>query len=211
MNEPRYLKVGESQQWERQEQSEGLQFYEDLKAILQEDRERGVFNPLLISATEFEQRYGDDGINDLYQWYALAMQRRERAPLEFERFIDHFFNGGSFDDPRMYGDMDNGFLLGFEKEDVFIPTHFAPKSLRGGYNLMLDLGESELLPAVMAITEDLKVTIEKMPCWHSLPEASQGIFRSFVVDKWLVYNSHPDILAKLQLLAENYDQGYSSD
>lgn len=86
----------------------------------------------LINSNDFFERYGEEMIDDIYQWYATAMQRRDREPLEKNRFISHFFKGFSTDPTYLYGDYTSGYLLGIFKNDIFIPTHFAPKTMRGG-------------------------------------------------------------------------------
>ncbi|GHV21418.1 hypothetical protein FACS189428_1820 [Clostridia bacterium] len=52
-----------------------------------------------------------DHIDEIYQRYATAMQRRYRDPLAPERFISHFFNGESLDETYIYGDFKEGFVL----------------------------------------------------------------------------------------------------
>lgn len=130
-------------------------------------------------------------LNEIYIWYSKAISRRDREPLEEERFINHF-DGGSFDPTYAYGSRETGYLLGFVKYGVFIPTHFAPKNLRGGYELVKNLGDSKDTPAVIALTEDLSSTIQKMPSWHKVDLSFMSMFREEEVEKEIVYNSHPD-------------------
>lgn len=99
---------------------------------------------------------------DVYSWYAKAMLRRDREPLSENSFNYHFFESGSLEETVAFGENNKGYLLGFKKHKVFTPTHFAPKTIRGGYELFKALGESEDIPAVLAITEDLAETLEKM-------------------------------------------------
>ena len=89
--------------------------------------------------------------------------RRDRVPLEYKRFIGHFFEGGSADISYLYGDEEGGYILGVLKQGVFIPTHFAPKILRGGFRLIDQLGYDYGTPTIMATTLDLMKTIIKMP------------------------------------------------
>lgn len=130
---------------------------------------------------------------DIYNNYAEAIQRRNREPLGAESFYNHFFSEGSFDKTFAYGDKAKGYLLGSKKFNIFIPTHFAPKSLRGGYELMQELGESQGVPSVMAITEDLGRTLDKMPSWQKLKidEVIMAYFKGELVKKEIYFNSHP--------------------
>lgn len=132
---------------------------------------------------------------ELYGWYSEAMARRNREPLSEERFLAHFFDNQNSDELAAFGEPSKGYLLGFNKYGVFIPSHFAPKTLRGGYELVKALGESEDVPAVLAITEDLGDTLDKMPAWNRL-DIGQNIisrFRDELVKKAIYYNSHPDV------------------
>ncbi len=132
-------------------------------------------------------------VDQIYDWYAAAISRRDREPLEYDRFVAHFFEGGSTEPLQAYGDMERGFLLGQQKYGVFIPTHFAPKTLRGGYDLMDTLGKSKKTPAVLAVTEDLSEMIERMPDWTKLDLGFLASFRDDSVEKDIVYNAHPDV------------------
>ncbi len=83
-------------------------------------------------------------------------------------------------------------MLGNVEHGVFIPTHFAPRNIRKGYFLIRELGESDKVPAVMAITEDLSKTLKKLPSWHIVDLKELGIFRGEEVRKDIAYNSHPE-------------------
>lgn len=141
---------------------------------------------------------------EIYSWYKNAMQRRDREPLEEGRFIAHFFEGGSTDDTFSYGDLEKGFLFGFEKYGVFVPTHFAPKSIRSGYELIKNLGESITIPAVMSITPDLTNTISKMPSWHVMDLSFLSSFRDEILNKNIVYNDHPNVKNLMLGLVSEY-------
>jgi hypothetical protein len=129
---------------------------------------------------------------EVYAWYSTAMKRRSREPLSAGRFIAHF-EGMSSDPTFAFGDGRVGYILGFVQNSIFIPTHFAPRTLRGGYELLTRLGESADIPVVMAITDDLASTIEKMPSWKKLDIDLHLPFRSELVAKKVVYNSNPRV------------------
>ena len=141
---------------------------------------------------------------EIYSWYKSAIERRGRESLEEDRFVAHFFEGGSFDETFSYGDLEKGFLLGFEKYGVFIPTHFAPKTIRGGYELIKNLGESNDIPAVMSITPDLTDTISKMKSWHVVDLSFLSSFRDEITDKNIVYNNHPNVKNLMLGLVNKY-------
>lgn len=74
----------------------------------------------------------------IYDNYAKAMKLRGRAPLGEDNFLTHFFGdedtaprGARFGEQRAFGCDKNGYLLGLEVDDVFVPTHFSPESLKG--------------------------------------------------------------------------------
>lgn len=133
--------------------------------------------------------------DDLYDWYAEAMGKRNREPLEKESFIGHFFEGNNLDQSISFGNKEKGYLLGYNKYGTFIPSHFAPKTMRGGYDLFTALGNSTEIPSVLAITEDLSETLSKMPCWHNLEIDKEllSVFRGELVKKEIMYNSHPAV------------------
>lgn len=141
---------------------------------------------------------------EIYSWYKNAIERRGREALEEGRFIYHFFEGGSFDETYSFGDLEKGFLLGYRKQGVFIPTHFAPKTMRGGYELIKELGEGHRTPAVMSITPDLTDTISKIPSWHVVDLSFLSQFHGEVLEKEFVYNSHPDTEKLLPLLVNEF-------
>lgn len=155
---------------------------------------------------------------EIYDSYAKAMSRRDREPLAEESFYEHFFNDGSLDETFAYGNSEKGYFLGFNKFNVFIPTHFAPKTLRGGYELVKELGDNQNIPAVMAITEDLGKTLDKMPSWKKI-EISEEIlsyFRGNIVKKEIYYNSSDKVKNLMvgllsEYLNESQDRGYCED
>lgn len=154
---------------------------------------------------------------EIYSWYSAAMKRRGREPLTEDSFISHFFEREGFDETFSYGDIEKGYLLGFKKFGVFVPSHFAPKTLRGGYDLLKELGEGDTMPAILAITEDLADTLKKMPSWHKI-EIDKDIlsyFRGELVKKDIYYNSHPEVQnlmmgLMLEYLNKNQEQRHFS-
>ena len=150
---------------------------------------------------------------DLYLWYSTAMERRGREPLSEDSFSSHFLEGGSYDDTFAYGEKEKGYLLGFNKFGVFTPTHFAPKTLRGGYDLFQALGDNRNIPAILSVTEDLADTLEKMPSWHKLEikKEIRSYFRGEIVKKEIYYNSNPDVKNLMWGLLMEYINKEDSD
>ncbi len=172
----------------------------------------------LASTEDFYEKNGEQGVELIHDWYSKAISRRDREPLPGENFSNHFFEGGSSDETFMYGNIDKGFLLGYLKHEVFVPTHFAPKNIRGGYDLVKELGSSQELPCVMSITDDLVKTITKMPEWKSYDLSFMSDFRGDDHEKFVVYNEHPKVKQLMMgLLAEylndsdDYEDDYDED
>ncbi len=126
-------------------------------------------------------------MEEIYEYYAAAIERRGREPLNQNSFENHFFNHGNYNESLAYGADKDGYLLGSSVDGVFVPTHFAPKTLRGGYRLMKELVDSPI-PVSLFITKDLVDTVEKMPGWKVLPFHMTVPFRDQVVEKTMVVN-----------------------
>lgn len=188
----------------REEIQEGIEVAQNRDEVGNDQERMGPMFEELESTSDFYEYEGDEGADEVYDWYQKAMRRRDRQPLERSRFFNHFFGEELFDPNYMFGDKKRGYILGMIRRGVFIPTHFAPKGLRGGYMLMKELGSSENVPAVMAITDDLAETLKKMPEWHDTEMTFPMYFRDEVQQKHLFYNSHPDIEKLLPELMKDY-------
>ena len=151
----------------------------------------------------------------IYKWYHDAMIRRDREPLGINRFINHFFTERNSDPTFAFGDEEKGFLLGFYKNKVFIPTHFAPKTMRGGYDLIKNLGESNKISSVMSVTPDLTDMISKIPAWHALDLKFLSNFRNEKVEKNIVYNDQQDtkklMIGLVSEYTNNSNIGFEND
>ena len=156
----------------------------------------------LIATNNFFERTGVE-IQEVYEWYAAAISRRDREPLNKSNFVAHF-EGMSSDPTYAFGDREKGFLLGYLKYGVFVPTHFSPKTMRGGYTLIKNLGDSSDIPSILAITEDLEETLSKMPSWKTLNVDFLSRFRNELHNKKIMYNSHPDVKNLMLGLVSEY-------
>lgn len=183
-------------------------YFAGLERIEDDDSEREGEQPLvpdgLTDTVAFSKESGDAHARELYDWYSRAMRRRNREPLSEEGFIGHFFESGSAEATYCFGDPERGYLLGVVNYGVFIPTHFAPKSIRTGYELMKELGGSEEIPAVLAITEDLAETLKKMPEWQAVDTHFLARFREELAEKQIVHNSHPGVRRLIVGLMSEY-------
>lgn len=145
-----------------------------------------------ITTDEFDRRgtqfEAGEKKDKLYDDYAAAMRMRDREPLERGSFMRHFFEGGNLEESVMFGCEKNGYLLGCEIDDVFVPTHFAPAGLKGGYRLLKGLVDEEI-PTALFITQDLVDTIKKMEGWKVLPIRMKANFRGEEVEKIMVISS----------------------
>jgi len=159
-----------------------------------------------ITFNKTKELLNNNSVSDIYEWYALAMERRDREPLSEDAFARHFFEDGSSDETFYYGDKDKGYLLGFNSHNIFTPTHFAPKTLRGGYDLFMTLSKSQQIPAILAITDDLAETLKKIPDWHELRMNQDllGNFRDQILKKVIYYNSYPHIEELMRELLHSY-------
>lgn len=138
--------------------------HEPIKEALESAPEKLEGEPLppALQNTElFAENSDPETLDSIYKWYESSMRRRNREPLPQTNFQRHFFKDGSLVPTCMYGDQNYGYLLGLRKRGIFIPTHFAPKTLKGGYNLFKELASSREVPVVTAVTEDLAQTLKK--------------------------------------------------
>ncbi|MFA6476004.1 MAG: hypothetical protein WCV68_01160 [Candidatus Paceibacterota bacterium] len=186
----------------RDEVDQGVEEALDVPLSVQEDEKI----PLgLIDTAEFFYHYGEEKADEIFGWYEKAITRRGREALGSSSFFYHFFTEGSTERNFMFGNNRDGYLLGPVRHGVFIPSHFAPRSLRGGVALMKGLGESETIPAVLAIPDDLAETLSKMPVWRKTGLSFPTLFRGQIQNKQIVYNSHPEVKGLLPLLKEDYE------
>ncbi len=171
--------------------------YEDLKQELKNEQEEELSEKEevpadLMSTEKFMELYNEEAIEKIYEWYAKAMVRREnREPLEYDSFFYHFFMEGSLEKSYMYGDLeDKGFLLGFVSNSVFVPSHFAPKGLKGGYKIFEELGEGKV-PTLLFITEDLAKSLSRIKGWVIENFEILSHFRGEDVKKKIAHNNLP--------------------
>jgi hypothetical protein len=101
------------------------------------------------------------------------------ATMSEEQFIDfiHVVNS--------YGSTKLGWIFGFDRGDVFIGSHFAPKSARSGRQLILNLS-SDNKPVILAITSDLVKPLTKLG-WIKTININEP-FSGSIVEKTIMVN-----------------------
>lgn len=160
-------------------------------------KEEEIIPEQLISTDKFVEENGYEAVDEIYQNYEKAITRKDREALDSDRFSRHFFEGASFDKTYMFGDSKKGYLLGYFKEGVFVPSHFAPKNIRQGYNLMKELGASEM-DSMVFVTEDIAEMLERMPEWVVTDLKFDASFREDIVKKTLAHNHIYDFESRLK-------------
>jgi hypothetical protein len=161
----------------------------------------------MVSTMKLAKSLNSEELREIYEWYSSAMDRRDREPLEYDRFCYHFFEGASWEPTYAMGDMEKGFVFGFYKHEIFIPTHFAPKTMKGGYSIFKELAENKELPVASAVTDDLAKTLLKMKGWHKLKIGFLAYFNSELKKKTIIYNSAEGVRTKIiGLMKEFWDE-----
>lgn len=89
---------------------------------------------------------------------------------------------------------------------MFVPTHFAPFGLKGGYRLLSELQVSKTHVALF-ITQDLVDTLKKMKGWVFLPFRFKTEFRGGETEKIAVFNSWRAAVKLAQVLVTKELQG----
>lgn len=132
-----------------------------------------------------------------YVWdnYRKAMTRR-RSYLN--RYPFYAVSSGSGNGVRL----NNSVILGHTNvtpngTEYFMPSHFAPASLREGYELIDRLGKSDQ-PVAFAITDDLQKMLQKTGNWYYAGSVPQ-IFDGQIVMKKLMVNKafKPEIIEEI--------------
>lgn len=141
----------------------------------------------------------------VYEWYKSAMsRRREGSELSLDSFVNHFTY--SFEvDGIAFGNDSIGYILGYNKlvdnQLVFFPSHFAPKTIKGGYKLIKLLKEQSNV--VFAVTEDLTDMLIKSGYYSLSKFKIPMFFRGELVIKHLFVNCGI-VMEYVSLVIDNY-------
>lgn len=81
-----------------------------------------------------------------------------------------------------FGNYKLGFILGHHNNGCYIPSHFAPRTMKGGVKLLSLFSKENV---ILAITDDLSKTLEKMSCYHNTDIVIPNYFRGELVHKYI--------------------------
>ncbi len=154
--------------------------------LKEEGIDRETIPDSLVNTVDAYEEFGDDFAENVYNNYNKAITRKDREALDQDSFENHFFHGGGGEN-YLFGDEKRGYLLGGYNEGIFIPSHFAPKSIRQGYSLMKKLGAGKMEAAVF-VTEDIADMLKKMPEWQVTDIKMDAFFRGNPVEKTIAHN-----------------------
>lgn len=147
----------------------------------------------------------------VYKKYQNAIERKKgRSALDYPGFTRHYFLEGSYDETKIFGNDEKGYLLGSNVEGTFVPTHFAPASLRAGAILINDLNVSDISTCFF-IPEDLRDTIIKLDGWKYINYPIPMNFRGETVLKYPVFNKYKALLGiAIRSAKKEYNNKYKS-
>lgn len=159
-----------------------------------------------------EERFNEKDFNFLsqvYSQYDNAMKRRrEDSSLSFERFLSYILFHAYFfqyKDSFIFGQFTNGY---------FKVSHFAPKNIREGYEMLKEISEYDNI--IFAVTEDLADMLQKIGLYGNSNATIPMFFRDELVMKH-IYTTDKDLLnyfldkiisdnfEKIDELLDNYD------
>ena len=120
------------------------------------------------------QRFADDQpIEDyekIYEQYANAFGRRRSNPTDPDFLIDTWAEKAPH-----YVQNGNNYLLGYLNHNIFTPSHFAPETTKGGYNLLKKLRSD--VPTTFAVPEDLGKNLSSLG-YKKLPHVYKNLLSS---------------------------------
>lgn len=129
-----------------------------------------------------------------------AMQNSARAVLvsDLNGYPFYAISSGSGNGVRL----NNSIILGHSNttpsgSEYFMPSHFAPASLREVYELIDRLGKSDQ-PVVFAITDDLQKMLQKTGSWYYTGSVPQPFDGQIVMKKLMVNRAFkPEIIEEI--------------
>jgi hypothetical protein len=119
-----------------------------------------------------------DDIYTAYQNYCWAMNRkRSGSCLDWDSFYNYTFNVANY--IRHNNSVVFGIVYNMDGVEVFVPSHFAPYGIKGGYALMNMLRN---INTILCVTEDLSNMAMKMG-FKMIIENVPANFRGNVIQK----------------------------
>lgn len=139
----------------------------------------------------------------IHPHYKSAMEsRRVGCALEIDSFINHFSNGFEYGTLIAFGNEVDGYILGDITYNIFKPSHFAPKTKRGGYNLFKALKNEDV---ILFVTNDLASMLSKIGYYTFSNWTVPMWFRGEIVTKY-IYTSCGELVSLIsKILSMNID------
>ena len=124
---------------------------------------------------------GLDELEQFYQQYAKTMYNpaKGKIPIGLNLFANKIFKSAYYNRGQDY-------VFGQHDGRIFVPTHFAPTTKRGGYELIKGL--SEFSNILMAVTPDLTEMLQKTG-FSKIKSDVPISFRGDTIDKDLLVSS----------------------
>ena len=150
-------------------------------------------------------QFGDNTLYVIWKQYADAMGReRPDSVLDIERFVYYI---KSYPNIMLYEDA-GSYVIGHYRNGFFKPSHFAPKNIRAGVQLINSLVKYDNI--IFAVTGDLKNMLVKMGLFTTDSLIIPMIFRDMVVEKSIVF-TNPEIMANILIKLEGGEIGSIDD
>jgi hypothetical protein len=139
---------------------------------------------------ELFSKVKDSTIYSMWLNYKNAMERnRPNSSLSLDRFANYLNSG------RVLLFENNGsFIIGNYANGFFKPSHFAPKNIREGVEIIKELIKYDNI--IFAVTDDLKGMLDKLGAYSNEKLVIPMIFREMLVTKHVVL-TNPYIMAQI--------------
>ena len=143
----------------------------------------------------FDELTKDTVFNEIYQQYYKSMGRRRDGSqldiISFFKYLDNYAYIYVFNDSYLIGQMQNG---------LFHISHFAPKSLRGGMDILNDIASYNNI--VFAVTDDLGPMLQKIGLYGDSKAVVPMFFRNMLVLKH-IYTTDKRLINSLLSTLQN--------
>jgi hypothetical protein len=146
----------------------------------------------------FYEEYGDCLIVRIWKQYADAMSRRRPdSVLPFENFYYYVISG-----PAEVFEYEGNYLIGQFRKNLFMVSHFAPKTLRGGMECLREImGYNNI---IFTVTDDLKDMLLKLGIYGNEKASISMFFRGELVKKNIL-TTNPYIMKQILEIMDTGD------
>lgn len=135
-----------------------------------------------------------------HSWYTKAMNRRRTgSSLAYDSFMCYITS----EDVIAFGDCVSGYIYGRIVENVFVPSHFAPKTIRGGVRIIESLAKQSSYPVAAFVPDDLGAMFYKTGKYFTVSLNFPTFFRNEIVIK-KVWTNCGIVLDHIHQNAEKY-------